>query len=322
MTLRGTFANNSGLIHPPGFYVVGFKMPYAHFYVIFLAFVYVVTVTFNILVIYVIAVTQSLHTPQFMAVCNLAVVDLVLNTSVIPGALKAFVLKDDFVPFGLCLVQMFFYYAFLPLESYALAVLAYDRLIAICFPLHQHLLNNLPVMAVLVGLTWFYCVTISAYSVVIIRRLSFCNSVKVFSYFCDYAPVFRLACNDYSLQWALSSTFSMVNMFGPLALVVLSYTSIIVAIVRMKSVDGRWKALTTCFEHFILVAMFYVPIIVIFTIGLYVRSIDHNQRVLSLSLASCIPPCLNPIVYSLKTQAIKKRCLALLRKIKVSYIGN
>ncbi|KAG7269634.1 hypothetical protein CRUP_016425 [Coryphaenoides rupestris] len=127
------------------------------------------------------------------------------------------------------------------------------------------------------------------------RRLSFCDSVHVFSYFCDYAPVFRLACNDYSLQWRLASTFSLVNLLSPLSFIILSYTSIIVAIVNMKSADGRWKALSTCLEHFILVAMFYIPIIIIFMVGLYMRAVDHDQRVLSLSLASCMPPCLNPL---------------------------
>ncbi|KAJ3588724.1 hypothetical protein NHX12_009578 [Muraenolepis orangiensis] len=213
------------------------------------------------------------------------------------------------------------YYAFLPLESFAIAVLAYDRLIAICFPLHQQLLNNLPTMSSLVGLTWSYCVLMSTCTTSVIRRLSFCGSVRVFSYFCDYAPVFRLACNDNSLPWLLSSTFSLVNLFGPLTVIVLSYASIIVAIVKMKSAEGRWKALATCIEHFVLVAMFYIPIIVIFLVGLYVRSVDHNERVMSLSLASCLPPCLNPIIYSLKTQAIKKRYLALLKKVKVGNVG-
>jgi len=321
MTFLGSLGNKTGLIHPPGFYIVGFKIPYANLYVLFLGFVYIVTVVFNVLVLYIIHTSQSLHTPQFMAICNLAMIDLVLNTTIIPGVLKSF-FYSNFVSFNLCLVQMFFYYAFLPLESYALGVLAYDRLIAICFPLHHHMLNNLSIMSGLVVVSWSYCIFTAVYNVAVMRRLSFCDSVHVFSYFCDYAPVFRLACNDYSLQWKLSSIYSLVNIFCPLIFIILSYSSIIVAIINMKSVEGRWKALATCLEHFILVAMFYIPIIVIFMVGLYVRAVDHDQRVLSLSLASCMPPCLNPIIYSLKTQAIKKRLLAMLKKVKVGYVGN
>ncbi|XP_071381383.1 olfactory receptor 1M1-like [Centroberyx affinis] len=310
---------NSLLIHPPGFYIIGFEtLRFVNLYFIFLAFVYVVTVLFNILVIYVIAFNHSLHTPKFLAVGNLAVIDLILNTCIIPGMIKTFLVKDNFVPFNLCLVQMFVYYSFVTLESLGLAILAYDRLIAICFPLRQHSINTLRSMSCIVGLTWSYSLGTTAFFTSIITRLSFCNSVKVFSYFCDYAPVFRLACNDYTLHWSLSSVFSLLLLIGPLIFIILSYLSILVTVFRMKSLQSRVKALATCVEHLILVAIFYIPLLSIFMIGFHLRLINPDHRVLSLSLSSCIPPCINPIVYSLKTKEIKTGALALVRKIKIS----
>uniref|UniRef100_A0A8C4IDQ9 G-protein coupled receptors family 1 profile domain-containing protein n=1 Tax=Dicentrarchus labrax TaxID=13489 RepID=A0A8C4IDQ9_DICLA len=315
----GTVINNSDIIHPPGFYIIGFEtFPYISIYIIFLAFVYVVTLVFNILLIYIISRDHSLHTPKCMAVVNLAVIDLILNTSTIPSMIKTFLFKDNFVPFNLCLLQMYVYYTVISLESYALALLAYDRLIAICFPLRQNLFNTLPIMSCLVGVTWVYNLGRVSYSTAIMTQLSFCNSVRVFSYFCDYAPVFRLACNDYTLQWSVASTSSMVNLMGPFTFILLSYASILVTVFRMKSVSSRVKALATCIEHLVLVAVFYIPLFTIFLIGLYVRSIDPDQRVLSLSLASCLPPCINPIVYSLKTKEIKTRTLALVHRMKTS----
>ncbi|KAL7389850.1 hypothetical protein ABVT39_011024 [Epinephelus coioides] len=315
MSFLRTVSNDSVIIHPPGFYIIGFQtFPFISVYFIFLAFVYVVTVLFNCLVICVIVFNHCLHTPKFLAVVNLAVIDIVLNTCLIPSMIKIFLVKDNFIPFNLCLVQMFVYYAVVSLESYALAILAYDRLIAICFPLRHNSINTLRSMSCIVGVTWSFVLAVTVFAIGIMTRLSFCSSVQVFSYFCDYAPVFRLACNDYSMQWSVASFFSILILVGPFTFILLSYMSILVTVFRMKSLDSRVKALATCIEHIILVAVFYIPLITIFSIGFYLRAIDPDQRVLSLSLASCIPPCVNPIVYSLKTKEIKIRVLALVRK--------
>ncbi|XP_071362318.1 olfactory receptor 1M1-like [Trachinotus anak] len=318
MSFLRTVLNDSVIIHPPGFYIIGFQtFPYISVYFIFLAFVYVVTVVFNSLVICIIAFNHCLHTPKFLAVVNLAVIDVFLNTCTIPSMVKIFLVKDNFIPFNLCFVQMFFYYVFGTLESYALAVLAYDRLIAICFPLRQNSINTLRSMSCIVGLTWSFALGVTAFTTGIMTRLSFCNSLRVFSYFCDYAPVFRLACNDYSMQWSAASFLTVLLLGGPFIFILLSYITILVIVFRMKSLDSRVKALATCVEHIILVAVFYIPLLVIFLIGFYLGLIDPDQRVLSLSLASCIPPCVNPIVYSLKTKEIKIRVLALVRKNKI-----
>ncbi|XP_073335686.1 olfactory receptor 2AT4-like [Pagrus major] len=318
MSFLRTVLNDSLIIHPPGFYIIGFEtFPFISVYFIFLAFVYVVTVLFNSLVICIIVFNRCLHTPKFLAVANLAVIDVILNTCTIPGMIKIFLVKDNFVPFNLCLVQMFVYYMFGTLESYALAILAYDRLIAICFPLRHNSINTLQSMTCVVGLSWSFSLGVIAFATGIMTQLSFCNSVRVFSYFCDYAPVFRLACNDYTMQWSVATLLTFLLLVGPFIFILLSYVSILVTVFRMKSLDSRVKALATCVEHLILVAVFYIPLITIFTVGFYLRLIDPDQRVLSLSLASCLPPCINPIVYSLKTKEIKVRALALVRKNKI-----
>lgn len=318
-----TVSNSSLIIHPPGFYIVGFEtFPHIHFYFIFLLFVYVVTLVFNCLLIYVIAANPCLHTPKFLAVVNLAVIDIVLNSSIIPSMIKTFLLKENFLPFNLCLLQMFTYYYFVTLESLALAILAYDRLIAICFPLQHNSVNTLWNMSCIVAMTWSYVLVITAFSVGIMNWLSFCKSVTVYSYFCDYAPTFRLACNDYTLHWTLSSTSAVIHLSVPFVFIVLTYAAILATLFRMRSVNSRVKALATCIEHLVLVVIFYIPLFTIFTLGFYVRLINADQRVLSLSLASCIPPCVNPIVYSLKTKEIKIRAMALIRKNKIRVMKN
>ncbi|XP_047463695.1 olfactory receptor 2AT4-like [Mugil cephalus] len=318
MSFLRTVLNDSVLIRPPGFYIIGFEtFPSISVYFIFLAFVYVVTVLFNGLVIYTIVFNHCLHTPKFFAVLNLAVIDVILNTCTIPSMIKVFLIKDNFIPFNLCIVQMYVYYAFATLESYALAILSYDRLIAICFPLRQNSINTKQRMCCIVGVSWGFGLGVIIFSTSLMARLSFCGSVRVFSYFCDYAPVFRLACNDYTLQWWVSSLLTILFLVLPFTFILLSYVSILVTVFRMKNLDSRVKALATCVEHLILVAVFYFPLLIIFTIGFYLRLIDPDQRVLSLSLASCLPPCINPIVYSLKTKEIKIRMQAWFRKNNV-----
>lgn len=323
MSFLSTVYNETVIVRPPGFYIVGFKtFPFISIYFIFLMFVYAVTVLFNSLVIYIIAFNRCLHTPKFLAVVNLAAIDIILNTCTIPGMIKIFLVRENFIPYNLCLLQMFFYYACGTLESYALAILAYDRLIAICFPLRHNSINTLLSMSCILGFTWLFTVAITSFAIGIMTQLSFCKSVEVFSYFCDYAPVFRLACNDFSLQWMVASLLTILLLVGPFIFIFLTYATILVTVFMMKSLDSRVKALATCIEHLILVAIFYVPLITIFTIGFYMRLIDPDQRVLSLSLASCIPPCINPIIYSLKTKEIKVRFLGLMRKKKIGTYNN
>ena len=123
MSFLRTVLNNSVIIHPPGFYIIGFQsFPYISVYIIFLAFVYVVTLVFNSLLIYIIACDRCLHTPKCLAVVNLAVTDIFLNTSTIPSMIKTFLFKDNFIPFNLCLLQMYVYYAFASLESFCYIV--------------------------------------------------------------------------------------------------------------------------------------------------------------------------------------------------------
>ncbi len=120
------------------------------------------------------------------------------------------------------------------------------------------------------------------------------------------------------MQWSVASFLTVLLLVGPFTFILLSYVSILVTVFRMKSLDSRVKALATCVEHLILVAVFYIPLITIFTIGFYLHLADPDQHVLSLSLASCLPPCVNPIVYSLKTKEIKTRAQALVRKNQIA----
>ncbi|KAK9968478.1 hypothetical protein ABG768_002803 [Culter alburnus] len=306
-------APNNSISQPAGFYIIGLSLtPYNNIYVMFLTVLYVITVICNVSLITIIFYDHRLHVPKFMAVGNLALVDLVLSTSLVPGMIKTYLVLDNFVPFKLCLVQMFTYYTFVSLESFSICVLSYDRFIAICLPLRQESINTNTRMAYIVGALWFFCVVVVIYAIESFPNLSFCGSLKVNSYFCDYTPVLRLACSDTTHPWNFATALTILFIVVPLIFIFFTYMGILIAVFRMKNNQSRYKALATCTEHLTLVAIFYIPIFIIFNLTFFGFSWNYNVGLVCLSLSSLIPPCVNPIIYSLKTKQIRDRIYSLL----------
>ncbi|XP_043107109.1 olfactory receptor 10A2-like [Puntigrus tetrazona] len=306
---------NISIITPAGFYIVGLSsMPYSDIYAMFLTVLYVITVMCNVFLITIIFYDQRLHVPKFMAIANLAVVDLVLSTSLVPSMIKTYIVRDNFVPFKLCIVQMYTYYTFLSLEPFSLCILAYDRFIAICFPLRQESINTNTRMTSIISAVWLFCIVLVAYAVISIPTLSFCDSLEVHSYFCDYAPVLILACGDMTSQWNFATALTILFVTVPLILIFLTYMCILAVVFRMKNNQSRFKALATCIEHLIIVALFFIPIVIIFCFTFFGIIWNPSVGLVSLSLSSLITPFVNPILYSLKTKEIRNRIHSIITK--------
>ncbi|KAM6986169.1 olfactory receptor 1J1-like [Aplochiton taeniatus] len=309
---------NITFVRPTFFYVSGFDgIPDTKYYFVFLCFVFIVSILGNGTVMFVIFFDRCLQTPKYIAVFNLAFVDLVGNTSVVPMLLYMFLFDHQYIPYNNCLSSMFFNLLFLSMQTLNLTVLSYDRVMAITFPLRYHALVTIKSMFILTAVAWFVAILLCLVATGLITRLSFCRSVQVKSYYCDHGPVFRLACNDFNPSDIIGFISPVLMLWLPMCLITVGYGCIGYAILRLPTNKDRLKAINTCTAHMILVAMFYLPIIVTFSLGAFMST---NARILNLSLASILVPTLNPIVYVLKTEEVKasvKKQLKMLRGVVV-----
>ncbi|MBN3308633.1 OR1L6 protein, partial [Amia calva] len=295
----------SNFTRPLGFYIRGFyALQITEPYFILLAVIYVITLLANILIMTIIWFAESLHTPKYLAIFSLAIVDVSYSTALIPKAIHTFLFKSRFVFFDSCLTQMFFVHYFSSMESFALCVLAYDRLIAICFPLRSNSLNsNSKMMLIILG-SWTIPFVVVLIMVALIPHLPYCKTTIVNSYFCDHGPVFKIACGDYSPNWFMACFYTVALYFTPFAFISVTYICIVNALLKIASTQGRWKAFQTCSTHLTLVTIFFIPIIVTYLVAWVNVNIDTDTRIINTSLSATIPPLLNPIIYTLKTEEI------------------
>uniref|UniRef100_A0A671U1L3 G-protein coupled receptors family 1 profile domain-containing protein n=1 Tax=Sparus aurata TaxID=8175 RepID=A0A671U1L3_SPAAU len=286
---------NISFVRPAYFIISGLiGIPNIKFYYVFLFFVYIISVLGNTIVMAVIILDHNLRSPKYVAVFNLAFVDLFGNSALVPKLLDIFLFDHRYIPYNDCLTFLFFCYTCLSMQSFNLVALSYDRLIAITFPLF---------MFSLIASFWVFVIFVVLIAVGLLTRLSFCKSVLINSYFCDHGQIFRLACNDRSPSFAISMSLPVLLLWFPLMFILFSYLYIAYALSKVATVKERVKAFKTCTAHLSLVAIYFIPILITFTMS---SKIHPNGRIINLSLTSVFPPMLNPIIYVLQTQEIKE----------------
>lgn len=313
-----TAVSNVTFIRPKKFYLSGFiDIPHSYYFYVSLCFVYIVTVVGNGLLLSLIYLVRSLHTPKYMIVFSLALVDLCGSTALIPKLLDSFLFDRRYIDYEACLSYMYFVLYFFSMQSWTLVTMSYDRFIAICFPLHYHCIVTKPAIAAMLLFAWLFLLAFMAVCVSLIDRLSFCRSIEVKSFFCDHAPVYHLACNDSSLNSIIAYVAFILVLIAPFSLIALSYVCISIALSRIASGVERLRALKTCTSHLILVAIFFLPIIGT-NIAAVASYIHPNARIINSSLTQTLPALLNPIVYSLKTEEVLQSIKKLFKRNKIN----
>ncbi|XP_007647899.1 olfactory receptor 7G1-like [Cricetulus griseus] len=265
---------------------------------------YFVTVFGNILIILAVSFDSHLHTPMYFFIANLSFTDICISTTIIPKMLVNIQAQDQSISYTGCLLQVCFVLIFGGLESCLLAVMAYDRYLAIGHPLRYTVIMN-PLLCVLLVLLSLLISTMNAllHSLMLLN-LSFCTDQSIFHFFCELVQVIKLACSDTFINTLLIYTVTSVFAGVPLAGIIFSYIQIVSSILKISSVQGRKKAFSTCGSHLSVVCLFYGT-----AFGVYMSSAVSEsslKNVIFSMMYIVVPQILNPFIYSLRNREVKQ----------------
>ncbi|KFO24679.1 olfactory receptor 1361 [Fukomys damarensis] len=279
-------------------------------FVLFLS-MYLVTGLGNLLIVLAIAADPRLHTPMYFFLANLAFVDVCFTSTTVPKMLSNHVSGRRSIPYAGCLAQMFFFIWFAGIDSFLLTTMAYDRYAAICHPLRYSAAVTPQLCGLLVAASWAAAFGNALTHTALLARLSFCAHNRVPHFFCDLSPLLKLACSDTSLNSALVYTVGALPIIVPFVGILVSYTHIFAAVLRIPSAGGKRKAVSTCGSHLAVVSLFYGTLI-----GVYFSPASPHtvqQDTAAAVMYTVVTPILNPFIYSLRNSDMKGALGALVR---------
>ncbi|XP_007085984.2 olfactory receptor 12D2-like [Panthera tigris] len=273
-----------------------------YLFVVFLA-IYVVIVVGNGAVVLVVVSDPRLHLPMYFFLGNLSCLDICYSTVTLPKMLENFFSTHKAISFLGCITQLHFFHFLGSTEAMLLAVMAFDRFVAICRPLHYSVIMNYQLctqMAVTVWTIGFFHALLHS---MMTSRLNFCGSHQIHHFFCDVKPLLELACGNTELnQWLLNTVTGTIAM-GPFLLTLLSYFTIIISLFsKTHSCSALHKALSTCASHFMVVIVFYAP--VVFTYVSLASGSSMQDQVAAI-MYTVVTPMLNPLIYTLRNKDVK-----------------
>ncbi|KAL6090186.1 hypothetical protein STEG23_036002 [Scotinomys teguina] len=274
---------------------------------------YLVTVVGNVLIILAIRSDSRLHTPMYFFLSNLSFMDICFTTVIVPKMLVNLLSETKTISYVGCLAQMYFFIALANTDSYLLASMAIDRLVAICNPLHYDVvMRPLRCLFMLLG-----SCTIShlhaLFRVLLMSRLSFCASHVIKHFFCDTQPVLKLSCSDTSSSQIVVMTETLAVIVTPFLCILFSYLRIIVTVLRIPSAAGKWKAFSTCGSHLTVVALFYGSVIYVYFRPLSMYSVVKDR--VATVMYTVVTPMMNPFIYSLRNQDMKRGLRKLMNRV-------
>uniref|UniRef100_A0A8D0XMC3 Olfactory receptor n=1 Tax=Sus scrofa TaxID=9823 RepID=A0A8D0XMC3_PIG len=275
---------------------------------------YLITVFGNLLIILAVSSDSHLHTPMYFFLSNLSFVDICFTSTTIPKMLWNIQTHSKVITYEGCIIQMFFFLLFGGSDVFLLTMMAYDRFVAICHPLHYTVIMN-PWHCVLLLLSSY---TISfPYSLLqslTVVQLSFCTNREIPSFFCETNQVVQLACSDTFICDMVKYFAAVLLGGGSLAGIISSYSKIVSSIKGISSAHGKYKAFSTCASHLSVVFLFYCSVLGVYVISAVAHS-SHSSATASV-MPSVVTPMLNPFIYSLRNKDIKEALKILFGKKK------
>nr|XP_006135703.1 olfactory receptor 6F1-like [Pelodiscus sinensis] len=273
---------------------------------------YILAVTGNFAIIALVMAHPHLQTPMYIFLSNLSFLEIWYTTACVPKAIAIFPGKSRTISFVGCILQMYVIFSLGCTEFFLLSVMAYDRYLAICYPLHYSTLMSSTKSGQLAFLCWVSGFLFMIIHNSLVARLSFCSSNVINNFFCGADSLIFLSCSDTSVVKWVSITMGIIVILGSCLTTLVSYIFIISTILKIPSAQGRQKAFSTCSAHLIVVVMWYGS-----SIFLYVRvsrqsSLDIHKFVNTLN--TIVTPLLNPFIYTLKNKEVKEALWNVLRR--------
>ncbi|KAM6215227.1 olfactory receptor 8S1-like [Rhynchocyon petersi] len=278
-------------------------------FVLFLV-IYLLTMMGNLMMLVVIKTDSHLHTPMYFFLGQLSFLDLCHSSVTVPKLLENLLSEKKTISVEACLAQVFFVFATGGTESCLLAVMAYDRYVAISSPLLYGQIMNTQLCVGLVWGSWGLAFLDALINIMVALNLDFCEGQKIHHFSCELPSLYPLSCSGVSASFTALLCSSLVHFFGNFLLIFFSYVRIIAAILNISSTTGRNKAFSTCSSHLTAVIFFYGSGLLRY---LMPNSGSTQELIFSLQY-SVITPMLNPLIYSLKNKEVKAAVRRLLRK--------
>ncbi|XP_007477486.2 olfactory receptor 1N1-like [Monodelphis domestica] len=274
-------------------------------------FMYLVTIVGNLLISLAIISEPHLHTPMYFFLACLSLADIGLSSTTVLKMLVNMYTQCHTISYIGCLSQLYFFLTFGDLDSFLLAVMAYDRYVAICRPLHYTTAMRPRICVFLVSLCWVLTNLVALIHTLLMAQLSFCVPGEVSQFFCDIGPLLKLSCSDTHINELMVFAVGGPVMTIPFLCIVASYILIVSAILRIPAGSGgRLKAFSTCGSHLSVVCVFYGTVLSAYFCP---SSVYSTEETASSVVYTVVTPMLNPFLYSLRNQDMKAGLVSLLR---------
>ncbi|XP_045420263.1 olfactory receptor 2A7 [Lemur catta] len=264
---------------------------------------YILTLLGNGVILGLLSLDSRLHSPMYFFLSHLAIIDIAYACNTVPQMLVNLLNPAKPISFAGCMTQTFLYLTFAVTECLLLVMMSYDRYVAICHPLRYSAIMTWRVCIILAVTSWTTGVFLALIHVVLLVSLPFCRPQKINHFFCEIIAVIKLACADTHINENMVLAGAISVLVGPLSSIVVSYTCILCAILRIQSGEGQRKAFSTCSSHLCVVGLFYGTAIIMYVGPQYGN--PKEQKKYLLLFHSLFNPMLNPLIYSLRNSEVK-----------------
>ncbi|KFO85951.1 Olfactory receptor 11L1, partial [Buceros rhinoceros silvestris] len=266
--------------------------------------IYLLTILGNVIIISVVTLEPRLHLPMYKFLQNLSFLEVCYTTTIVPKMLANLLAKRKSISFSGSMVQLYYFISLGATECYLLAVMAYDRFLAVCAPLRYGVAMTPAACTRLAVGSWLTGVFTGFLPCLMVSRLHFCSYNLIDHFFCDFSPLLKLSCSDTTVTEAVIFVLSLLVLSGCFLWTLVSYLLIILSILKIPSASGKRVTFSTCSSHLMVVSIYYGTMISMYVRPSYSLSPELSKAV--PVLYTVVTPLLNPVIYGLRNKAFKE----------------